>query len=83
MLDVDIIEAVLFHGDGRDSYEISSAWDRIKKVYMEAVPTAHNNSRDEILPGQCPNCHGCGNVMVSHVNECYQCSGTGKTSPIA
>ena len=47
-----------------------------------ALP-AHNNARDEILPGQCPTCHGCGYVMVSHVNECYQCGGTGKTSPVA
>jgi DnaJ-class molecular chaperone len=51
---------------------------------VEGVQTqTTNNARDEILPGQCPACHGCGNVMVSHVNECYQCNGTGKTSPVA
>lgn len=45
--------------------------------------TAHNSARDEILPGDCPVCHGCGNVEVSHANMCFACAGTGKTSPVA
>jgi DnaJ-class molecular chaperone len=47
------------------------------------LQTATNTARDEILPGQCPACYGYGNVMVSHINECSACNGTGKTSPVA
>ena len=32
----------------------------------------------EPQPDDCPNCKGCGNVEVSHVNQCYMCGGKGK-----
>jgi hypothetical protein len=28
--------------------------------------------------GYCPSCYGCGNVMVSHPNQCSFCGGSGK-----
>lgn len=55
----------------------------IRTYIVEALKPSHNTARDEIPPDACPDCHGCGNVEISHVNQCYRCHGTGKTSPIA
>jgi len=52
-------------------------------VNAEALKPSHNNARVEISPDACSACHGCGNVEISHINQCYRCNGTGKTSPVA
>ena len=58
-------------------------WKDIAALKKELSEQADNTARDEILPGECPACHGCGNVEISHINQCYHCRGTGKTSPVA
>lgn len=63
--------------------EFTMAWGFIRANIVEDQKPPTNIARDEILPGMCPICHGCGNVIVSHVNTCLKCSGTGKTSPVA
>ena len=47
--DIDIVEAVLYHGDGLLGMEIIGAWNRIKKIYVEGQKTPTNTARDEIL----------------------------------
>jgi len=49
-----------------------------KEDLYAAAPEVEN-LKTELSPDCCPNYQGCGNVMVSHVNQCHVCGGTGNS----
>ena len=74
---IDYIDSLRINDYDYIGRAVVSFFNANKEDLYAAAPEI-DDLKIELSPDTCTNCMGCGNIMVSHANQCHVCGGSGK-----